>query len=352
MAAEENDKLDSSGKVVKLSQSILESVGPYLEYAPDGVYISDLKGTFLYGNRKAEEIIKYSREELIGQSYLKKNLLPANELVKAARLLARNALGKPTGPDEFELTGKDGSRVLAEINTVHIVQKGEKLVLAFVRDITERKKMEKSLQQTETRFKELFENISNGVAVYKAVDDGQDFIFIDFNKAGEKIEYLKKEDVVGQSVQAVFPGIKEFGLLDVFKRVWKTGKPEHHPVTLYQDKRIISWRENYIYKLPSGEIVAVYEDITERINQENEMNRIEQQYRQVQRLESIGRLAGGVAHDLNNMLTPILGYSELLLAKTASDDKNREPLEEIVKASNRASTLVRQLLAFSRRQTL
>ncbi len=85
---------------------------------------------------------------------------------------------------------------------------------------------------------------------------------------------------------------------------------------------------------------------------EVEKKKLEQQFHQAQKLESIGRLAGGVAHDLNNLLAPILGYGEMLLEETIGNDPRREPVQEIVKAGVRARDLVRQLLAFSRKQTL
>ena len=125
-----------------------ENLKTYLESAPDGVYINDLKGTFLYGNKKAEEIIGYTREELIGKSFLKLNLLPRKYLARAAKLLVLNAIGKPTGPDEFELTRKDGSRIWVEITTTPIKQAGRVVVIGFVRDITERKRVEEDLEKS------------------------------------------------------------------------------------------------------------------------------------------------------------------------------------------------------------
>ena len=105
----------------------------------------------------------------------------------------------------------------------------------------------------------------------------------------------------------------------------------------------------------SGQVIRLYgsvQDITERKRAEEEKAHLEKQFQQAQRLESIGRLAGGVAHDLNNMLTPILGYTELLLAQTQGDNPDRESLQEILSASQRARDLVQQLLAFSRKQIL
>ena len=118
------------------------------------------------------------------------------------------------------------------------------------------------IRENEERFRQFFENISSGVAVYDVQDDGNDFVFKDFNKSAERIDRIEKEDVIGKSVLKIFPGIKKFGLFDVLQRVWKTGQPEHHPVSMYEDKRIVGWRDNYVFKLPGGEIVAVYNDVT------------------------------------------------------------------------------------------
>ncbi|MCK4369159.1 MAG: PAS domain S-box protein [Dehalococcoidales bacterium] len=132
-------------RVEEMLKQSEENLRAYLESAPDGVYISDLKGTFLYGNKKAEELTGYEREELMGKSFLKLKLLPAKHLAKASRLLALNAMGRPTGPDEFELIRKDGSRMWVEITTTPIKQRGKVVVIGFVRDITERKRMEEQL---------------------------------------------------------------------------------------------------------------------------------------------------------------------------------------------------------------
>jgi PAS domain S-box-containing protein len=123
---------------------------------------------------------------------------------------------------------------------------------------------EKELKEYQAKFKVLFENVCSGVAIYEACNDGEDFVFVDFNPAAEQIEHIKKEKLIGKSVAEVFPGVKQFGLFDVFQRVYETGTPEHHPVSVYKDERIAGWRENYVYRLPSGLIVAVYDDVSTR----------------------------------------------------------------------------------------
>lgn len=122
---------------------------------------------------------------------------------------------------------------------------------------------EKALKLSEEKYHQIFENMKSGVAVYRPANEGRDFIIVDFNKAAETIESINRRDVIGRSVLEVFPGIKELGLFGVLQEVWRKGEPVRLPVALYSDERIAGWRDNYVYKLPNGEIVTIYQDLTE-----------------------------------------------------------------------------------------
>jgi PAS domain S-box-containing protein len=190
--------------------------------------------------------------------------------------------GKPYNL-ELELIHLDGSiRWVIAFGGVKRDLNGKIIGLhGTVQDITERKQAELALQVSEIRFKDLFNNMSAGVSIYDVVDDGEDFIFKDINHAVERIEKVSKEDLVGRSVLDVFPGVKEFGLFAVFQRVAKTGIAELHPVSIYKDNRIAGWRENYVYKLPSGEVVALYEDVTEKKQAEENLRVSEERFRHI-----------------------------------------------------------------------
>jgi PAS domain S-box-containing protein/putative nucleotidyltransferase with HDIG domain len=140
-----NQELEISEEKLRESEELFRC---YLEYAPDGVYMSDVEGNFLYGNRKCEEMIGYRQEELIGKNFLELNLLTENSLAKAVELLQANREGKSTGPDEIDLIAKDGRLIPVEINTNVVQRMGQKIVLAFVRDITERRRAEQKLKDT------------------------------------------------------------------------------------------------------------------------------------------------------------------------------------------------------------
>lgn len=122
----------------------------------------------------------------------------------------------------------------------------------------------RALQESRLCLNALFENMNCGVAVYRVSEDGRQFIFAALNPAAEHIDKVRREELIGKNVVDIFPGIVEFGLLDVFRRVWETGAAEFFPVSFYQDGRIVGWRENTIYRLPGGEIVAIYNDMTQR----------------------------------------------------------------------------------------
>jgi PAS domain S-box-containing protein len=250
--------------------------------------------------------------------------------------------------------------------TIDLVKANERLN----RKIEEHKQTEEALRESEARYKGIVEHTNNGVAVYRATKDQEDFIFVDFNRSGEEIEKIKRDEVIGKGVLQVFPGVKEFGIFKVFQRVWRTGKPEHFPVSQYKDQRIIGWRDNFVYKLPTGEIVAVYSDETERkqaeealqkahielynLNQELE-KKVEERTRELrekteqlvaaERLAAAGKMANRVAHELRNPLTVIGGFARRIYEKASGDDANKKYLKivlrEIAVLENKVSEIIR-----------
>jgi signal transduction histidine kinase/CheY-like chemotaxis protein len=199
-----------------------------------------------------------------------------------------------------------------------------------------------ALMKSEVRFHELFNKMSNGVVVYEAKDHGDDFVFKDINPAGEDIGKVKHEDIIERSVREVFPRIKDIGLFDIFQRVWRSGVAEHHPVTFYADNRISQWIETKVYKLPSGEIVAIYEDLTERKRAEEELIR-------VKKLESLGIFADGIAHDFDNLMSAML-LNIFALKVSFADEKNdlAEGLEQAEKIGLQAKELAHRLITFAK----
>jgi len=181
------------------------------------------------------------------------------------------------------------------------------------------------LEASETRMREIFKMMEGGGGVYKAVDDGEDFIILEYHRPSHWQDFNGTEgDLTGKSLLEVFPTSKEYGLFSVFQRVWRTGKQEHHPVTIYKGNEIKSWRKNYVFKLSSGEIVSLYNDITERKRMEKKLLESENLFRSIFDTSpdpiNINRLDDGRFVLVNRNFLELTGYTKNeVIGKTAFD---------------------------------
>ncbi len=139
------------------------------------------------------------------------------------------------------------------------------------------KQREEMLEDSESRYRELFDNMKTGVAVYGAVDDGKDFVFLELNSAAERIERLKRDDVIGKRANAVFPCMNDCGLLDMIREVWEHNQSGYFPEIHCNRDGHEQWKDFFVYKLPSGEVVVVYEDVSMRKFADNVLSRYREQ---------------------------------------------------------------------------
>ena len=123
-------------------------------------------------------------------------------------------------------------------------------------------------------YRVLFNHISDAVAVFAVFNGGQDLVFVDFNPAAEKIDNVKREQVIGKNLLSVFPGAQDIGLLKVLRRVWQTGRPEYFASKCYGDSPINGLRENSVYKLPTGQIAVIYNRQADKSKTEQELRLI------------------------------------------------------------------------------
>ena len=165
------------------------------EAAPDAYYLSDLEGNIVDGNRAAEELLGYKREELIGKNMFEVNLLLPDQISKATEGFAQNAQGKAVGPNEFTLIEKDGNQIAVEIRAFPVKIKDQTLVLGVARDITERKLAEEAVRESEARYRLLAENTSDLIWI---MDMGLRYTYM--SPSVTRMRGYTVEEIVGASI--------------------------------------------------------------------------------------------------------------------------------------------------------
>lgn len=317
------------------------------------ICVVDFQGNFLDANETVLKLLGYTREEIPSlhlYTILDKDQLPI--ALKATGEVLKN--GFLRSPVEIKLRKKNGHYVWVEAEASLIYRDGApNSILGIANDITERKKMEEALRTEKERFQTLTENAPFGMVM---IDRDGTFKYIN-SKFKELFGYDLKDVPNGRTwFRKAYPvpsyRHRVFSTWIDDSKSFEPGEkiPRTFTVTCKDGtEKIIRFITE---QLESGEYLMGTEDITLLKRAETEKATLEEQLRQSQRIEAIGRLAGGVAHDFNNLMMVIRGYSQLSLAELKEGDKLRGNLEEIRKATGRATDLTRQLLAFSRRQIL
>lgn len=141
--------------------------------------------------------------------------------------------------------------------------------------------LRRELADAHARYDALVDQVNHCVAVYDVQGDGEAFVFTEFNPMAQRIEQRNREELVGQRLVDTFPAAKPVGLVEVFARVWRTGEPESFPARLYENGRLVGWRENRVYRSPTDELVAVYADLTEQKKAEEAVRLERDRLRQV-----------------------------------------------------------------------
>lgn len=204
----------------------------------------------------------------------------------------------------------------------------------------------KDLARSERRYRELFSHMSDGVAIYRRSGDG--FSVVDMNAAGRRIHGIGEGDrLAGERLGDVLPGILDTELPECLDQAEKVGAPKQIPEFFFRDDRGGRWLSADVYRLPTAEVVTIFRDLT-REKQAAEMRRtLEMQLRESRKLEAIGTLSGGIAHNFNNILGIIIGNMELAVDFIPPDHPAYDNMMEIQSAGMRAANLVTQLLNYS-----
>ncbi len=332
----------------------LEDCYDFLMHAPIGIFTSTPGGRFLAVNWTLARMYGYGTPQ---------------EMVQAITDIAQQMYADPADRNEFarlleeqdelvnhecRLLRRDGSVFWASRN-VRTIRDQQKKVLyyhGFVIDVSQRKQAEEALRQSEQRYRELFNSIRDSILLTNTARN-----IIDCNQAfTEQFGYTQQE-IKGQKTASVYANEKEYQTMGQKLQKY-IDQPNFIYVIHYKKKsgEVFPGETNVFYlRDSSGQVIGfigIIKDISQRMRAEQEKARLEVQLNQAQKMEAIGRLAGGVAHDFNNLLTTILGNAELALLDLKQNEPFYNILTEIKGAGDKASALTRQLLAFSRRQVM
>jgi len=328
-----------------------------IETIPDLVWLKDPDGVYLACNRRFERLYGAKEKDIIGKTDYD---FISKKRADFFREKDMNAIscGKPTVNEEVVTYADDGHEELLEtIKTPMYDSKGKLIgVLGVSRDITERKRIERELRFSEERLRLTLEVANIGIWEWNVTNDTWYASPIYYTMLGY-------EPMIGHSdretwLKRVHPEDREM----VKKRIqsilnFETNEYHYEARMKHADG---SYRWHYVigYVLERDKdnkpilLTGLRIDINERVKAEAEKEKLQAQLTQAQKMEAIGRLAGGVAHDFNNMLGVIIGQAELSLRKMDSSQPIFKSLQRIKKAAENSADLTRQLLAFARKQTV
>ncbi|HSD66193.1 MAG TPA: ATP-binding protein [Vicinamibacteria bacterium] len=217
-------------------------------------------------------------------------------------------------------------------------------------EVAERRSAEERLRESEGRFRSIVESSPMGILLYRL--EGPDrLVLAGSNAAGDRILGYPLTPLVGRTLEEAFPGLVGGEVPAHYRRICAEGGSWTGEVT-YRDDRLHGVYAVNAFQTAPGMMAAMFLDVTEQRRAEEERGRLEEQLRQSQKMEAVGRLAGGIAHDFNNLLMVIMGHGELLRRGLEAGDPRLRKVQHVMGAAERAARLVRQLLAFSRKQVL
>jgi two-component system cell cycle sensor histidine kinase/response regulator CckA len=339
----EGRKTDQALSASELSwQMIDEMLCGIIQVSPDG--------SIVRANTVAQDILGLSFDDLFKRSVVYETFFEDGRAcpVKDHPVFKCLTTQQPQAATTIGVRRRDGRIAWVIFRAFPLADPVTGLVIGAVAtflDISERKRMEEALRESEQRYQSLYCSMNEGVALHEILYNEAglpfDYLILDVNPAYESILSLKREEAVGRKASELY-STDAPPYLEIYSKVVATGEPVSFQATFEPLHKSFSVSA---FSPGKDKFATVLEDITERLRLESELF-------QSQKLEGIGRLAGGVAHDFNNLLTAINGYSQSLLNQLDPGNPMRPKLEQIKKAGERAASLTHQLLAFSRKQVL
>ncbi len=315
-----------------------------VEGLPDIIMRFDSDGRHLFVSDNIREVVDIEAAQFIGKTHAELGFPEAQ-----CRFWERSIRRVFDSGAPFETEFTVGDKTAVTFNWRLIPERYEQgavsSVLSISRDITAHRK-------TEQEYTALFREMLDGFALHEIIcdEDGEpvNYRFLAVNPAFERMTGLEAENIVGRTVLEVLPETEKHWI-KTYGKVALSGEPvffEDHSAELGKHFEVTAFRPF------AGQFTCIFHDITERKLAEKERERLQAQLNQAMKMESVGRMAGGVAHDFNNMLGVILGHTEMALDEIDPSAPLYANLQAVQQAAERSAALTRQLLAFARKQTI
>ncbi|WP_022663815.1 PAS domain S-box protein [Desulfospira joergensenii] len=316
----------------------------FIDQAPVGMFTMNLKGEFTYINQKLESITGYKTGDWIGKSF--RSLVHPDDMkmVEHRLMLRLEGRGNPE-PIEIRIFDRAGKILWVKINSesIFLEKDGEKEltgIQSFIEDITLQKKAQMDLLSSESRLKAIFEANPDPMVVYDLAGHP-----LYLNPAFTKVFGWSLDELKGRTIPFVPEDQKKISW-EKIQEIMEHGRPLSFETRRYtkENQCLDIFLSAAVNKNEKGENIGMVVNLTDV----TEKKALERQYKQAQKMESLGTLTGGIAHDFNNILNVVLGNAELALEGLPESDPSHDHLVKIRTAGFRAADIVRQLLSFSR----
>jgi PAS domain S-box-containing protein len=335
-----NDELQTANEELRCEiaerKQVEEKYSTLVEQGDDGIIIIQ-DGILRFANSKMVELTGFPLDKALGRSFLD-FVSPESRGLVADRYQQRVSGRGVPGKYEIEILGRDDSRIPVEISASSIEYQGRPADMAVARDITERKRAEEIIKRAIREWRTTFDAITDLVSIHD-----KDFRLLRVNKAFADVFEMKPKELIGRFCYQVVHGTEEPVAGCPHRKALKTGRPA---IREFFEPHLGLYLEVAASPMFDGEgeavsSVHVTRDVTER-------KQMEQQLIITDRLASVGELASGIAHELNNPLTSVIGFSQLLLDKKVPRDI-KEDVRIISSEAQRAAGVVKNLLTFARK---
>jgi PAS domain S-box-containing protein len=323
--------------------------------------VTDYIFTVIVGNGRAVStthgpacvaVTGYTSDEYNTDQYLWYKMVHEEDRESVIKHADRVIAGKSIEPLEHRIIHKNGDVKWVRNTPVPRYDREGKLIAydGLIVDITERKKAEEALRESEKKLQSLYNSMTELMALHEVVYDRSgkaiDYRILDCNPAFTLITGIQRDKAIGALASQLY-GSGEAPYLDIYARVTETGESTQFDTYFSPMKKHFSIS---VFSPGKGFFATVASDISDRKLVEEEHRKLQEQLLHSQKMEAVGQLAGGVAHDFNNILTAIIGYANIIKMKMKNEDPLKAHLDQILRASERGAHLTQSLLAFSRKQ--